>query len=81
MKVDLADAEPKASGSPADKLKRFVFGLYPSGYDFWTNRGVPVAEIRKSWKPNFRPDYPTDDVGLCPFCFDGHAPRASTTSS
>ena len=73
VKVDLAGAETKASGSPVDKLRRFVFGLYPSGYDFWTNQGVPFAEIRKSWKPNFRPDYPTDDVALCPFCFDGVA--------
>lgn len=73
VKVDLAGAEAKASGSPADKLQHFVFGLYPSGYDFWSNRGTPVAEIRKNWKPNFRPDYPTDDVGLCPFCFEGVA--------
>ncbi len=73
VKVDLAGAETKVSGSPAEKLRHFVFGLYPSGYDFWTKKGVPVAEIRKKWKPNFRPDYPTDDVGLCPFCFDGVA--------
>ena len=39
-----------------------------------------MAEIRKSWKPNFRPDYPTDDVGLCPFCFEGIA-KGNTTSS
>jgi hypothetical protein len=73
VKVDLAGAESKASGSPAEKLRRFVFGLYPGGYDFWTRQGVPFAEIRKSWKPNFRPEYPTDDVALCPFCFDGVA--------
>jgi hypothetical protein len=73
VKVDLAGAEPKASGSPAERLRRFVFGLYPSGYDFWTPKGVPCAEIRKNWKANFRPDYPTDDVALCPFCFDGVA--------
>jgi hypothetical protein len=73
VKVDLAGAEAKASGSPADKLQRFVFGLYPSGYDFWTQKGVPIAEIRKKWKPNFRPDYPTDDVALCPYCFEGVA--------
>ena len=73
VKVDLAGAETKASGSPADKLQRFVFGLYPSGYDFWTRQGIPLAEIRRRWKPNFRPDYPTDDVGLCPFCEAGVA--------
>jgi hypothetical protein len=73
VKLDLAGAETKASGSLADKLRRFVFGLYPSGYDFWTNQGVRFAEIRKRWKPNFRPDYPTDDMALCPFCFKGLA--------
>ena len=73
VKCNLARADTKAAGSPADRLRHFVFGLYPSGYDFWTHQGVPVAEIRKTWKPNFRPDYPTDDVGLCPFCFEGVA--------
>lgn len=73
VKVDLAGAATKPSGSPADKLPRFVFGLYPSGYDFWTQQGVPVAEIRKNWTPNFRPDYATDDVSMCPFCFEGVA--------
>jgi hypothetical protein len=72
-KVDLAGAEAKAGGSPAEGLKKFVFGLYPSGYDFWTNQGIPIADIQKNWKPNFRPSYPTDDLGLCPFCFEGMA--------
>jgi hypothetical protein len=65
--VDLADAEPQASGSPADKLPKFVFGLFPSGYDFWTSKGVSIADIHKNWKPNFQPPYPTDDVYTCPF--------------
>jgi hypothetical protein len=73
VKVDLTDAERKASGSPAGHLHKFVFGLYPSGHDFWTNTGVPVAEIKKNWKLNFRPDYPTDDVFTCPFVMGGTA--------
>ncbi|MGA2616990.1 MAG: hypothetical protein ABSF26_05215 [Thermoguttaceae bacterium] len=73
VKVDLAGSEAQAAGSPADGLKRFVFGLYPSGYDFWSARGATFADIEKRWKPNFRPDYPTDDLGLCPFVMDGVA--------
>ena len=73
VKVDLADAAQKATGSPADALKKFAFGLYPSGYDFWTDTGVPLAEIRKNWRPNFRPDYPTDDVFTSPFVMGGMA--------
>lgn len=73
IKVDLKGAEQKASGSPADKLEKFPFGVFSSGYDFWTDKGPTFAEIRKSWRPNFRPNYPVDDVYLCPFVFGGVA--------
>jgi len=73
QKVDLANADSHATGSPADTLKKFPFGLYPSGYDFWADTGVPVAEIKKNWKPNFLPDYPTDDVFTCPWVMGGAA--------
>jgi len=72
-KVDLATAEAKASSSPADKLQTFPFGLYPSGYDFWTNKGRTFAEIEKAWKPNFTPEYPTDEIAMAPFCWHSHA--------
>lgn len=66
VKVDLAGAEETASRSPADSLEKFQFGVFPSGYEFWTDQGMSIAEIMKTWKPNFRPDYPVDEVFLCP---------------
>jgi len=69
VKVDLKGASDEATGSPADKLEKFQFGLFPSGYDFWTTEGPTFAEIKKAWKPNFRPDYPVDEVYLAPVLF------------
>ncbi len=67
VKVDLKGAEDApAKGSPADKLEKFRFGLFPSGYDAWTTNGPTFAELKKKWKPNFRPNYPVDEVYLCP---------------
>lgn len=66
VKVDLKGAAEEAEGSPADTLEKFAFGVFPSGYEFWTESGPTFAEIAKSWKPNFRPDYPVDKVYLSP---------------
>jgi hypothetical protein len=44
--------------------------VFPSGYDAWTDKGPTFAEIRKDWKPNFFPDYPTDKVYLSPVIED-----------
>jgi hypothetical protein len=73
VKVDLAGADDKPTGSPAETLEKFPFGVFAGGYDFWADKGTTFAEIRKAWKPNFRPDYPVDDVYACPFVFDGAA--------
>jgi hypothetical protein len=72
-KVDLKGAAQAAGTSPADGMSRFAFGLFPSSWDFWATNGVPVAQIKREWKPNFRPDYPVDDVWLAPFVFDSPA--------
>ncbi|MCY3021123.1 MAG: carbohydrate binding domain-containing protein [Planctomycetota bacterium] len=66
VKVDLKDTSDEVEGSPADKLEKFAFGVFPSGYDAWTENGPTFAEIRKNWKPNFRPEYPVDKVYLSP---------------
>jgi len=66
VKVDLKGAAEMAEGSPADKLEKFAFGVFPSGYDAWTENGPTFAELRKNWKPNFRPEYPVDKVYLSP---------------
>jgi hypothetical protein len=76
VKIDLANAATQAEGSPADHLKRFQFGLFPSGYDFWTQKGVPFADIEKNWKPNFVPEYPTDNIYTCPWVGEGPAKGA-----
>ena len=73
VKVDMKGADETPAGSPADKLEKFAFGVFPSGYDFWTEKGPTFAEIKKNWKPNFRPDYPVDDVYLAPALFDSPA--------
>jgi len=67
--VVLKGATGPKEASPADKLKRFAFGLFPSGYDFWTNKGPTFAQIKQAWKPNFRPSYPVDEVWLSPHVF------------
>ena len=72
-RVDLKGAATEKEESPADKLQRFQFGLFPADWDFWGDRGTPFAEIKKTWKPNFRPAYPTDDVYLSPVIFGGSA--------
>lgn len=64
VKVTLKGAAEEAEGSPADKLQRFAFGLFPAGYDFWARTGPKLDDFKKSWKPNFKPDYPVDDVFL-----------------
>lgn len=69
MKVSLKDAAEQREGSPADKLERFTFGLFPSGYDFWTEEGPRIEDLKKKWKHNFRPDYPVDRVWLSPTVF------------
>ncbi|MGD0092924.1 MAG: hypothetical protein ABSE73_23680 [Planctomycetota bacterium] len=63
-KIGLHGAAEKPEVSPADKLERFVFGLFPSGYDAWTDNGPTFAEIARKWKPNFRPAYEVEDVVL-----------------
>ena len=60
-------------GSPVDALDKFKFGVFPSGYDFWSDRGVPIADLKREWRPNFRPSYPTDNVWLSPFTQEGAA--------
>ncbi len=69
-KVDLKGAAAEKEPSPADKLERFAFGLFPADWDFWGNRGVPFAKYRQEWKPNFKPGYPVDDLWLSPFVFE-----------
>jgi len=69
VRVELKGAED--CKSPADALKRFAFGLFPADWDFWGDRGLSFAEIRRAWKPNVRPDYPVDDLWLSPFVFEG----------
>ncbi len=66
VKVDLKDTPDEPEGSPADKLEKFTFGVFSSGYDAWTDNGPTFAEVRKTWKPNFRPDYPVDKVYRSP---------------
>ena len=70
VKVDLKGAGEVAEGSPGDRLERFAFGLFPARYDFWADRGVSFAQVRKDWKANFRPEYAVDDLWLSPFVFD-----------
>jgi|GEM_PF-2098853 len=67
VKVSLKGASDQEEPSPADSEERFAFGVFPSTYDFWSDKGTLIAEIEKSWKPNFRPSYPTDNVSLSPF--------------
>jgi hypothetical protein len=73
VKAGLKGASEQAEGSPADKLERFTFGLFPSGYDFWTEDGPRIDDLSKKWKPNFRPEYPVDDVFLSPEVFTTQA--------
>lgn len=68
-KISLAGAAGRKEGSPLAGLERFRFGLFPGGYDFWTKKGPRFDDIRRNWKPNFRPDYPVDDVYLSPVIF------------
>jgi len=68
-KVSLAGAAEQAEGTPVDRLKRFVFGVFPSEYDFWTERGPTFEWIEANWKPNFAPEYPTDELWLSPMLF------------
>jgi len=65
-KIGLHGAAEKAEVSPADKLERFTFGIFPSGYDAWTDIGPRSAEIAQKWKPNFKPAYEVEDVTLSP---------------
>jgi len=68
-KVSLPAAAEQVEGSPAERVERFTFGLFPCGYDYWTTEGPKIEEIRKRWKPNFKPDYPVDEVWLSPMIF------------
>ena len=73
VKVDLANARGEGrrlAGRPAS-----AFRLRPVSQRlrFLEQPGRAFRRDQRSWKPNFRPDYPTDDVGLCPFCFDAAA--------
>ena len=64
VKVALKGAGSRfKEGSPVDELEKLKFGVFPSGYDFWSDRGVSLAELKRSWRPNFRPSTcPTDYV-------------------
>ncbi len=66
IKVSLKGAATAKEASPADTLPKYEFGLFRSKYDFWTKEGPTFDQIAKMWKPNFKPDYPTDPVWLAP---------------
>lgn len=68
-RISLAGAPVEPEGSPADRLERFVFGAFPSDNDFWSRHGPTFDEIREAWKPNFKPDYPVDELWLSPVVF------------
>lgn len=72
VKVTLKGARDVREESPAEHEERFAFGVFPSGYDFWSDRGVAISDLKRDWKPNFRPAYTTDDVWLSPY-IEAHA--------
>lgn len=67
VKVALRGASEAKEPSPADSEERFAFGVFPSSYDFWHSPATPIADLKRDWLPNFRPDYPTDELWLSPF--------------
>jgi hypothetical protein len=71
QRIELKGVSSSKEASPADTLERFAFGLFPSGYDFWTEQGPKIEDLKKNWKPNFRPDYPVDDLRLSPVIVGG----------
>ena len=70
-KASLKGASDKKEASPADSLEKFPFGVFSSAYDFWTDKGEKLQDLKKAWKHNFRPGYPVDEVFLSPHVFAG----------